>query len=118
MRDLDPLDLDLTAQIYLRLGLILSVRLRSYGSGLLDARAAEGVAGARLPRRCFAGAGLSWPSGLHPGRGLALEIEHNAVNTSRCSRKLISARIRAPHGGGRHGVTVTRGTRSRRGEKG
>jgi hypothetical protein len=40
------------------------------------------------------------------------------VNTSRRSRKLISARIRAPHGGGRHGVAVTRGTRLRRGERG
>jgi hypothetical protein len=40
------------------------------------------------------------------------------VNTSRRSRKLISARIRAPHGGWRHGVAVTRGTRLRRGERG
>jgi hypothetical protein len=40
MCDLDPLDLDLTAQIYLRFGLILSVRLGSYGSALLGARAA------------------------------------------------------------------------------
>jgi hypothetical protein len=67
MRDLDPLDLDLMAQIYLRLGLILTVRLGSYGSGILGARAAEGVTGARLPRWRFAGAGPSWPSGLHPG---------------------------------------------------
>jgi hypothetical protein len=80
MRDLDPLDLDLTAQIYLGFGLILSVHLGSYGSGLLGARAAEGVTGDRLPRRRFAGAGLTWRSGLGFERGLAQEEARGTRN--------------------------------------
>jgi hypothetical protein len=45
-----------------------------------------------LPRRRLAGVGPTWPSGLHLGRGQALEVEHDAVNSSRRSRRRIRAR--------------------------
>jgi hypothetical protein len=53
-----------------------------------------------LPRRRLAGVGQTWPSGLHLGRGQALEIEHDAVDSSRRSRRLTRARVGAAHGEG------------------
>jgi hypothetical protein len=83
-----------------RLNLILSVSLGSYGLGLLDARGGREVAGARLPRRRFAGASLTWCSGLGFGRDLVREMEHDMANTSRYSRWLIRVGVMAPRGGG------------------
>jgi hypothetical protein len=57
------------------------------------------VTGARSPQR-LAGVGQTWPSELHLGRDQALEVEHDVVNSSRCSRRRIRARIGAPHGEG------------------
>jgi hypothetical protein len=53
-----------------------------------------------LPWRRLAGVGQTWPSGLHLGRDQALEVEHDAVNSFRRSRRLNTARVGAPHGGG------------------
>jgi hypothetical protein len=80
--------------------LILSVRFGSHGSGLMDAQGGGTVAGIPFPWRRFAGVGRSRPSGLHFGRGLAREVEHDTAYTSRYLRRPIRVRVGAPHGGG------------------
>jgi hypothetical protein len=75
------------------------------------------VAGARLPRRRFTGDGRSWPSGLHPGGGQALEVEHDVVNSSRRSRRRIRARVGAPHGEGGSGSRRQGGRARAEGER-
>jgi hypothetical protein len=66
----------------------------------IGARSGGVVTGVQTPRRRLAGVGQIWSSRLHLGRGQALEVEHDAVNTSRRSRRLAKARVGAPHGEG------------------
>jgi hypothetical protein len=61
------------------------------------------VTGAQLLRRRFAGADLSWCSGLGFGRDQALEVEHDVGNSFMYSRGRIGARFRASHGEGGSG---------------
>jgi hypothetical protein len=65
-------------------------RFRSKGMGI-GVWAAAMARRRALPWRRLAGVGQTWPSGLHLGRGQALEMEHNAVNTSGRSRRLAKA---------------------------
>jgi hypothetical protein len=87
----------------LRLDLILSARLASYGSGKWARGTAAPATGARLPRRRLAGAGQTWPSGLGFGRHQVLEIERDAGNPSRGLGRLIRARVGDLHGEGGSG---------------
>jgi hypothetical protein len=65
--------------------------------GQTGARGGGGVAGSRLPRRRLASVGQTWPSGLHLGRGQALEVERDTANSSRGLRRLIRVWVGAPH---------------------
>jgi hypothetical protein len=71
--------------------------------GGLAAFGRGGGGGAQLPRRRFAGAGLSWCSGLGFERDQTLEVEHDVGNSSMHSRGRIGARFRASHGEGGSG---------------
>jgi hypothetical protein len=95
----------------LRLDLILSAHLASYGSGRWARGTAAPATGARLPRRRLAGDGRSWPSGLHPGRDQVLEVEHDMGNSSRRSGRRTRARVGDPHGEGGSGRRTRRRAR-------
>jgi hypothetical protein len=84
----------------LRLDLILSARLASYGSGRWARGTAAPATGARLP---LAGAGQTRPSGLGFGRHQVLEIERDAENPSRGLGRLIRARVGDLHDEGGSG---------------
>jgi hypothetical protein len=90
---------------------------REWGSGV---RAAAIARRRPLPWRQLAGDGRSRPSGPHFGRDQALEVERDTVNTSRHSRKLIRARVGAPHGeggaGSRHRGKLARAEGKEKGE--
>jgi hypothetical protein len=87
----------------LRLDLILSARLASYGSGRWAHGTAAPATGARLPRRRLARAGQTRPSRLSFGRYQALEVERGTEYSSGGLRGLNRAWVRAPHGKGGSG---------------
>jgi hypothetical protein len=102
-RDSGPSDLDLMAQIHLKLDLISRARHQSDGLGK---RGGPGAAVARrrpLPRRRFTGGDRSRPSGPQFERHQVLEVEHDALNTPRHLAKQVRARVGVPHGGGGSG---------------
>jgi hypothetical protein len=70
--------------------------------------------------RRLAGDGRSLPFEPHFERDQALEVERDTVNTSRHSRKLIRARVGAPHGeggaGSRHRGKLARAEGKEKGE--